>query len=105
MKKKRISVSSELHQLALAASGLRLLASRLRDAPEDPESRDTGTAVASLLLLLTERLRLVERAVRGTIDPAVIWNRENDAEGLDEAVTLTSWETNPGGRARGRDGP
>ena len=105
MKRKRVSLSSEIHYLMLAIQGLRVLAVRVTDAPEDPEARLIALSLASLTTLVAERLRLVGRAVRGDVDPTLIWNRDNKAEGMDDAVTLTSWEPKLRGRARGRDGP
>jgi hypothetical protein len=102
MKKKRVSLSSEIHCIMLAIQGLRLLAVRLIDTPEDPEANHIATSLASLTTLVVERARLVERAVCGTIDPRLVWNRENDATGLDELIVLESWRE-PAPRPRVRD--
>jgi hypothetical protein len=49
-----------------------------------------------MLVLLVERLRLVDRAVRGTIDPRLAWWPENDADlspgdPSEEDVRLVAW--------------
>ena len=103
MKRKRVSLSSEIHYLRLAIQGLRVLALRLIDAPEDAEASRIATSLASLTMLVVERVRLVERAVRGTIDPRLVWNRENDAALTDVQIVLDAWgEAAPGPRARDR---
>jgi hypothetical protein len=60
------------------------------DDPDLPE------AVASMLVLVTERLRLIDRVVRGATDPRMAWCPENDADGSpgdpsEDDVRLEAW--------------
>jgi hypothetical protein len=77
MAKRVISISSELQLLLEGVQGVYLLNRRFIESfgmeEELPES------ISALLAILIERLRLMDRAVRGSIDPHVAWCVENDA--------------------------
>ena len=79
------------------ADGARLLvvAARLGALPlEDDEGRAVASAEA-ILDHVTDRLRNLQRAVRGSLDPAVIWTEANAAlpksAGGDPDVRLEEW--------------
>lgn len=41
--------------------------------------KELPETISALLVLLIERLRLVDRVVRGDVDPRLLWCSENDA--------------------------
>ncbi|MGH7270417.1 MAG: hypothetical protein ACREJ3_08295 [Polyangiaceae bacterium] len=50
--------------------------------------------VSALLVVLSERVRFIDRVVRGTIDPRLAWCPQNDAAAVyveDEDVNLVAW--------------
>ena len=93
MPKRVISLSSELQLLLEGVRGVYLLNRRFIESfgmeTELPES------VSALLAILIERLRLVDRVVRGTVDPHVAWCTENDAarhgEPNEKDLVLPEW--------------
>jgi hypothetical protein len=93
--RKAVSLSGELHLLLKAVDGIRELADSL--SMSSFEDGAVALSIASGLSLVKERLRLLDRAVRGTVDPWLLWCEENDAvppldEGADdvEDVVLRS---------------
>lgn len=58
-------------------------------------SGELPPAIAAILVLLTERLRLLDRVARGTVDPRLLLCPENETspplEGEEEDVTLPVW--------------
>lgn len=97
MPRKRLSVSNELHILISAIEGVRYLADRLsRDGFDDPENLTIPESIASNLSLLTERLRLFERVVRGVVDPRLLLCEGNEAfapldDDDEEDIVLEQW--------------
>lgn len=92
---KTVSLSDELHLMMSAIRGAHCLTRHWienygMDLDEIPD------AVAALLVIFIERLRLLDRVARGTIDPRLAWCAENDAErspgdpGEDD-VHLAAW--------------
>jgi len=77
MAKRVISMSSELQLLIEGVGGIYALNRRFIEnfgmEAELPEN------ISSLLAILIERLRLLDRAVRGAVDPRLAWCIENDA--------------------------
>jgi hypothetical protein len=94
----RVSLSSELRQLFQGLIGARILVERLIDSPAEESIAGDGAAhaVVAILALLVERLRLVERVVRGGVDPAFIACRQNEATpamaGDEPDVFLAVWD-------------
>jgi hypothetical protein len=95
--RKAISLSNELHLIAKGIDGVRLTAERLSVDASGEEGRMAGV-IASQLTILRERLLLLDRVVRGDVDPRLLWCTENDALPLiddgthdDEDVTFQVW--------------
>ncbi len=94
--RKAVSLSGELHLLIQTVDGVRDLADRL--SLETLNDRTLPSSIAATLALLKERLRLLDRAVRGAVDPQVLWCRENDSlppvpDGSDDGqdIVLRAW--------------
>jgi hypothetical protein len=97
--RKAVSLSNELYHLIRTVDTVRELAQRVGESSFD-EGAPT-LLIASALVIVKERLRLIDRAVRGTVDPFLLWCRENDAiepiddspdaEGEDDDVLLQFW--------------
>lgn len=96
--KKVVSLSSELHLVARALDGIRLLSEQWK---EDHFTEDALPRVAHALhavsVLVRERLVLLERGVRDTIDPRLLLCDENlaldDASADEGDVLLRAWST------------
>lgn len=94
VRRKRVSLSNELHVVIDSLGGLRSLTRQWIDAfGTEPHLPDQ---VLALLSVVIERLRLLDRAVRGTIDPRLVWSQENDVDLIpgdpqEEDVVLASW--------------
>lgn len=98
---KRVSLSDELTTLFEGVRGARGLVEKIRQnqCSDDREHAETANAVVAFLVLLTERLRLLDRVVRGTVDGAVLSCPQNEAitrEGSEvregeEDVILRAW--------------
>lgn len=75
---KTVSLSSELHLMMESIRGVHSLTRRWIES----FGMDVGVPdqIAALLVVLIERLRLMDRAIRGTIDPHLVWSPENDAD-------------------------
>jgi len=74
--RKAISLSEELHHLMRTIDGVRELAEQVGES-----AFHDGTlplSIASNLVLVTERLRLIDRVVRGAVDPRLLWCVAND---------------------------
>lgn len=91
---RKISISNELHVVMDSIGGLHSLTRQWIDSfGQEPHIPDQ---VYALLTLLLDRLRLLDRAVRGTIDPHLVWSRQNDADLIpgdrrEEDIILTAW--------------
>jgi hypothetical protein len=75
---KIVSISNELHLMMNAIDGVqhptrRWIESHGVGADEIPD------AASALLVLLMERLRLLDRVARGVVDPCLAWCPENEA--------------------------
>lgn len=99
MRSKRVvSLSSELHLVARALDGVRLLSEQWKELhfTEDDLPR-VAHALHAVSVLVRERLLLLDRGVRDTIDPRLLSCEENRA--LDERtaddgdVVLRPWST------------
>jgi hypothetical protein len=75
--RKAVSLSEELHHLIRTVDGIRQLAERLNE----PAFHDLALplSIASNLVIVKERLRLIDRVVRGAVDPWLLWCPENNA--------------------------
>lgn len=94
---KRVSLSSELHLVARTIDGTRLMAEQWKELHLNEEDLPRlARALHATLVLVRERLTLVDRAVRGTLDPRHLFCQENEAldelPGDDEGdVVLQPW--------------
>ncbi|MBX3214342.1 MAG: hypothetical protein KF850_20070 [Labilithrix sp.] len=74
--RKAVSLSDELYHLIRTIDAVRQLSERLGEA-----SFEEGAlllSIASTLLVVKERMKLLDRAVRGSVDPFILWCAEND---------------------------
>ena len=91
---KSVSLSNELHLLMDSLRGVHsLIRQWVASFGHDPRVPDQ---ISALLTVLVERVRLMDRVVRGTVDPHLLWSRENDAalcpgDPAEEDVILTTW--------------
>lgn len=93
---RKISLSSELHLVARALDGMRILTEKWRDAHFNREELPRlAHALHGTLVLVRERLALLDCAVRDTLDPRYLFCEENRSfkatEGDDADVVLRSW--------------
>ena len=93
MPKRVISISSELQLLIENVRGVYALNRRFIES--FGMETDLPENISALLAILVERLRLMDRVVRGTVDPYVAWCPENDAsrhgDPRERDLTLTEW--------------
>jgi hypothetical protein len=92
---KQLSVSNELR---LVMGSIRAAHALTRHWIENygMDLEDVPEAIASLLVILVERLRLLDRVGRGTLDPRLAWCAENDADRShrdpnEDDVRLEAW--------------
>jgi hypothetical protein len=76
-----ISLSNELHILIHGMEAIRTLAEHLTRGDGDGVFAESGVprTIAANLVVLRERLVLLDRAVRDVVDPALLWCAENKA--------------------------
>jgi hypothetical protein len=92
-----VSLSAELWLLLRAVQGLRILADHWLELPPDShQAREIPSAIGATASILEARLVMLDRAITGTIDPALVWLYGNDAgpepeDGADEDVRLPEW--------------
>jgi hypothetical protein len=108
MEPKTVSLSGELHMLMRAVDGARDIAERLNESRF--HDGNLPLSLAASLALVRERLRLLDRAVRGSVDPRLLWCPENDAvpllsDGTDDGndVRLNTWSDDDVVRRRRRE--
>lgn len=78
MPTRTVSLSNDLHLAMVAIGGAQRLARHILEGyADDPEG---VVAIDAMLVIVRERLRLLDRAVRGTVDPRLAWCAENDAK-------------------------
>lgn len=98
MRNKRVSLSSELHLVARALDGVRILSQQWKELhfTEDELPR-LAHALHAIAVIVRERLLLLDRGVRDTIDPRLLSCEENRAleamPGDDGDVLLREWST------------
>jgi len=95
MIKRTVSVSNELHLTMDAILGVRRL-TRMWIDNCGLDIDDVPEAISALLVILVERLRLLDRVARGTVDPRLVWCPENDADrspgdAADKNLRLVAW--------------
>lgn len=96
-RRKSVSLSSELHLVARTIDATRILTEQWKDLHlnEDDLPR-LARALHATLVLVRERLTLIDRAVRDTLDPRQLFCQENEVldelPGDDEGdVVLRAW--------------
>jgi hypothetical protein len=89
---KRIDIGSELGEVRSATEGARVLADLLAfdGAPDSETARLLPRRISATLSLIVERLRLVERALNGGINPAVVHAQHSSAVG-EGGTHLSEW--------------
>ena len=91
-----VSLSSELHLVSRAIDGTSLLTEKWKELhfTEDELPR-LALAMHAMLVLVRERLVLLDRGVRDTLDPRHLACPENEAieepPGDDEDIVLRAW--------------
>lgn len=94
VRRKRVSLSNELHVVMESVGGIRSLTRQWIDSfGAEPHLPDQ---VHGLLSVVIDRLRLLDRAVRGTVDPRLLWSQQNDVDLIpgdptEEDVVFASW--------------
>ena len=102
--RKRISLTYELALLAHALEGANLLADQRLDGDL---SQSTTGALASMLTLIRQRLKLLSLTVRDAIDPEMLWCPENSALPVDTTIqgerdrTFVAWSAHKTARRAG----
>ena len=96
MPRPAVSLSHELHLLLGGIDGSRILAKRVPEASfENPkEQRELAGAVVSMLVVLAERLRLLDRVARDIVDPGLLLCPQNEALPPDtdeRGIVLPCW--------------
>jgi len=96
-----VSLSDELWVLFQGVQGARALVEKFtqNQHSDEREEAETAHAVVAVLVMITERLRLLDRIVRGSVDSALILCRQNEAvpaEGAEphdgeEDIVLPVW--------------
>lgn len=76
--RKAASLSNELHVITTAIEGVKRRAAHLGLDAGGEDGRDLQ-AIASQLTTLRDRLVLLDRVVRGAVDPRLLWCAENHA--------------------------
>jgi hypothetical protein len=74
--KKQVSVSAELHLLMGAVRGIHALTRHWTESYGTEANLPHG--ISALLTVVVERLRLLDRVVRDTVDPRLFWCDGND---------------------------
>ncbi len=89
---KRIDLGSELAEVRCTAEGVRVLADLLafHASPDAETTRLLPRRISAALNLVIERLRLVERALNGTINPALVYAHHASVVG-DGGTQLREW--------------
>lgn len=96
MARRKISLSSELHLVARAIDGTRLMTEKWKELHfTDAELPRLAHALHATLVLVRERLVLLDRGIRDTLDPRHLLCQENEAHeehpGDDGDVLLHAW--------------
>lgn len=91
-----VSLSSELHLVTRAIDGTRLLTEKWKEHHfTEEELPRLAPAMHAMLVLIRERLVLLDRGVRDTLDPRHLACPENEAledeDGDDGDVVLRAW--------------
>ena len=95
--RKLVSLSEELVLVEHALGAVRLLASAFfeEQVGRPAEFEAAPLAMAAVSVLVSERLKLLTRVARGTLDPALIHADHNDVTGSEEDgstdLTLATW--------------
>lgn len=96
MTKKAVRISSELHVILHALDAVGLLLQQWAELHfSGDEGRRVAPAAHAPIVLLRERVRLLERVVRDTVDPRLLLVSENRGHGPlpddDHGLVLPVW--------------
>lgn len=95
---RKISLSSELHLVSHVVDAIRLLSQQWKeDHFTEEELPRLAHALHATVVVVRERLRLLDRIVRDTLDPNLLLADENRADEQlyadDSDVLLSAWST------------
>lgn len=79
MRRRTVSLASEVQLLSAAIRGARALTDPLESPGSQPR---VLVEVDAILTVVVERMRLVDRVLRGAVDPAALWCDANDGESV-----------------------
>lgn len=96
MSRRKVSLSTELALVSRAIDGMRILTEKWRDNHFLPDELPRlAHALHATLVLVRERLVILDCAVRDTLDPRYLFHPENEAfdeqPGDDGDVVLKAW--------------
>jgi hypothetical protein len=87
-----VSLSNEVQLVVDAIRGVHALTQKFIE-PYGTE-KELPETISALLVIVVERLRLLDRVVRGDVDPLLLWCSENEAamarEGNDHVLPVWS---------------
>ena len=92
---KRLSLSSELRLIQTTLRGIKMLAEKLDESPQvGVEERALANSIGATLAIVTQRLGILEKVVRGSINPSAILCSENCAVPDPEPgeIVLSEWD-------------
>jgi hypothetical protein len=93
IERRRLSIADEVALVRRALDGIRLLVELSEEhvAPDQATEQLAPRSAAAIAVIVGQRLRAVERAARGSLDPAELIHPENEALGVDAGARLTPW--------------
>lgn len=97
-RRKNVSLSLELHLVSRALDGMRLMTEKWKELHfTEEELPRLAHAMHATLVIVRERMMLLDRGVRDTLDPRHLFCNENEAfeaqPGDDADVVLRAWST------------
>jgi hypothetical protein len=97
-RRKNVSLSLELHLVSRALDGMRLMTEKWKELHfTEEELPRLAHALHATLVIVRERMMLLDRGVRDTLDPRHLFCNENEAfeaqPGDDADVVLRAWST------------
>lgn len=97
-RRKNVSLSLELHLVSRALDGMRILTQQWKELHfTEEELPRLAHALHATLIIVRERMMLLDRGIRDTLDPRHLFCNENEAleeqPGDDGDVVLRAWST------------
>ena len=93
IERRRLSIADEVAIVRRALDGIRILVElgEKLAAPDEVTGQLAPSSAVAIAVIVGQRLRVVERAARGSIDPAELVHPENEALGADSGAQLAPW--------------